>query len=142
MWLFIVLPLTVLGGLLGKKHGLDCPTSCRVTPIPRPIPNGPWYLDPLVLIPVSGALPFGSIFIEIFFIFSSFWQFKVYYVYGFMLLMSLMLAIVVSCICIVIVYFLLNSEDYRWHWTIFYVGGSTSLYIYIYSIYYFYMKTK
>ena len=34
----------------------------------------------------AGILPFGSIFIEMYFIFTSFWAYKIYYVYGFMLL--------------------------------------------------------
>ena len=39
-----------------------------------------------VIILVGGILPFGSIFIEMYFIFTSFWAYKIYYVYGFMLL--------------------------------------------------------
>ena len=35
---------------------------------------------------IIGILPFGSIFIEMYFIFTSFWAYKIYYVYGFMLL--------------------------------------------------------
>ena len=33
-----------------------------------------------------GVLPFGSIFIEMYFVFTSFWNYKFYYVYGFMFL--------------------------------------------------------
>ena len=33
---------------------------------------------------MSGLLPFGAIFIEIFFIFASIWSYKYYYVYGFL----------------------------------------------------------
>ena len=40
------------------------------------------YLEPLLVYPVSGLLPFGSIFIEMYFIFTSFWNYKYYYVYG------------------------------------------------------------
>lgn len=30
---------------------------------------------------LSGLLPFGSIFIEMYFVFTSFWNYKYYYVY-------------------------------------------------------------
>ena len=49
-----------------------------------------------------------------YFIFTSFWAYKIYYVYGFMLLVYLILIVVTVCITIVCIYFLLNSEDYRW----------------------------
>ena len=43
-------------------------------------------MEPWVIVLVGGILPFGSIFIEMYFIFTSFWAYKIYYVYGFMLL--------------------------------------------------------
>lgn len=49
-----------------------------------------------------------------YFIFTSFWAYKIYYVYGFMLLVLIILSIVTACITIVCSYFMLNAEDYRW----------------------------
>lgn len=49
-----------------------------------------------------------------YFIFTSFWAYKIYYVYGFMLLVLVILAVVTVCVTIVCTYFLLNAEDYRW----------------------------
>ena len=53
-------------------------------------------------------------FLGRYFIFTSFWAYKIYYVYGFMLLVFLILSIVTVCVTIVCTYFLLNAEDYRW----------------------------
>ncbi len=39
---------------------------------------------------------------------------QVYYVYGFMLLVFLILLIVTVCVAIVASYFLLNAENYHW----------------------------
>ena len=50
-----------------------------------------------------------------YFIFTSFWQYKIYYVFGFMLLVFLIMMVVTVCVTIVCTYFLLNSEDYRWY---------------------------
>ena len=71
-------------------------------------------MEPAMIVLLGGVLPFGSIFIEMYFIFTSFWAYKIYYVYGFMLLVFIILMIVTVCVTIVAVYFLLNSEDYRW----------------------------
>ncbi|KAK7318789.1 hypothetical protein RJT34_03496 [Clitoria ternatea] len=67
---------------------------------------------------------------------------EVYYVYGFMLLVFLILIIVTVCVTIVGTYFLLNAENYHWQWTSFFSAASTAVYVYLYSIYYYYVKTK
>lgn len=90
---------------------------------------------------VAGVLPFGSIFIEMYFIFTSFWNYKFYYVYGFMLLVFIILSVVSICVTIVSTYFLLNAEDHRWKWTAVFSGASTGLYVFLYAIFYFYTKT-
>ncbi|GER37823.1 transmembrane 9 superfamily protein member [Striga asiatica] len=66
----------------------------------------------------------------------------VYYVYGFMLLVFVILIIVTICVTIVGTYFLLNAENYHWQWTSFFSAASTALYVYLYSIYYYHAKTK
>lgn len=140
--LFIILPLTAVGTVLGRNISGEPNYPCRTNAVPRPIPEKKWFMEPNVIILASGILPFGSIFIEMYFIFTSFWAYKIYYVYGFMLLVFLILAVVTVCVTIVATYFLLNAEDYRWHWTSFLSGASSALYVYLYAIYYFFFKTK
>ena len=67
---------------------------------------------------------------------------QVYYVYGFMLLVFLILIIVTICVTIVGTYFLLNAENYHWQWTSFFSAASTAVYVYLYSVYYYFVKTK
>ncbi len=139
---FVILPLTMVGTVLGRNLFGQPDYPCRINAVPRPIPEKKWYMDPFVIIMLGGVLPFGSIFIEMYFIFTSFWAYKIYYVYGFMLLVFFILVIVTVCVTIVCTYFLLNAEDYRWQWTSFCSAGSTAVYVYLYSIYYFFFKTK
>ena len=128
--------------MLGR-HWSGKPTHpCRQNTIPRPIPTSKWYGNPLYLIPLTGVLPFGSIFIELYFIFTSYWNYKFYYVYGFCLLVYVILAVVTMCSTIVTVYFLLNAENYKWQWSSFLAGSSSGLYVLLYSVYYFYAKTS
>ncbi|KAG5248484.1 transmembrane superfamily member [Salix suchowensis] len=142
IWGFISFPLALLGTVVGRNWSGAPNNPCRVKTIPRPIPEKKWYLTPSVVSMMGGLLPFGSIFIEMYFVFTSFWNYKVYYVYGFMLLVFLILIIVTVCVTIVGTYFLLNAENYHWQWTSFFSAASTAVYVYLYSIYYYYVKTK
>jgi len=142
IWLFVAVPLTLLGTVLGRNWSGKPDFPCRVGHPPTPIPEKSWYQSPWFHIAVGGLLPFGSIFIEMYFVFTSFWHYKYYYVYGFMLLVYCILIIVSICVTIVSTYFLLNSEDHRWHWSAFLSSASTAFYVFVYSIYYFYARTR
>ena len=56
--------------------------------------------------------------------------------------MYAILCLVVGMTTVIVVYFCLNAENYLWQWTAFYSGGSTALYVFLYSIYYFVFKTS
>ena len=142
VWLLIILPLTYVGMEFGRKWNNRGDFPTRIHPIPRPIPDKKWYTEPFSIILFSGLLPFGSIFIEMYFVFTSFWAYKIYYVYGFLLLVFAILCVVTACSTIVACYVLLNAEDHRWHWVTFYSGGSVAIYIFLYSIHYFFARTK
>jgi len=142
IWLLISVPLTMFGTVVGRNWNGTADNPCRINPVPRIIPEKKWYLHPFVNILLGGILPFGSIFIEMYFMFTAFWHYKYYYVYGFMLLVYIILIIVSICVTIVSTYFLLNSEDYRWQWVSFLSSGSTAGYVFLYSVYYFFVKTK
>ena len=142
IWGLISFPLTLAGTVIGRNWAGTADLPCRVKRIPSPIPEIPIYFHPIVVSIFSGLLPFGSIFIELYFVMTSFWSYKVYYVYGFMLLSFIILMMVTACICIVGTYFLLNSENYHWQWTSFNSGASIMVYIYCYCIYYFEHKTN
>jgi transmembrane 9 superfamily protein 3 len=144
MYIFVSWPLTILGTVLGRhtNSAEDSGFPCRINALPRPIPERTFFSHPATIIAVTGILPFGAVFIEIFFIFSSMWSQKFYYVYGFLLLVLLILIVVTVCVTVVAVYFQLNSEDWRWPWTAFLSAASTAGYVFLYGIYYFWFKTS
>jgi transmembrane 9 superfamily member 3 len=157
IWICVSVPLTVIGTMLGrhgatavKKNGAAASTSsgpldyfpCRVNAIPRPIPEDvPWYGKPMGLIPLAGLLSFGSIFIELYYVLTSLWNYKYYHVYGFLLGVFGILVVVVSMTSVIVVYFCLNAENYHWQWTSFGAGASTAAYVFLYGVYYFLFKT-
>ncbi len=145
LWVFVSVPLCVAGTLLGRhaNKGASNTFPCRVNAIPRPIPDDvPWYGKPAGLIPLAGLLSFGSIFIELYYVLTSLWNYKFYHVYGFLLGVYAILTIVVGMTSIIVVYFCLNAENYLWQWTAFGSGASTSGYVFLYGIYYFLFKTQ
>lgn len=72
------------------------------------------YMHPAATCLVGGILPFGAIFIELFFILSSIWLHQFYYLFGFLALVFIILVVTCAEITIVLAYFQLCAEDYRW----------------------------
>ena len=91
--------------------------------IPRQIPPQPWYLHPLITSIFGGLLPFGACYVELYFIMSSVCMDQYYYVFGFLLIVFIILAITCAEMSIVLTYFQLCSEDYNWWWPSFIYGG-------------------
>lgn len=91
---------------------------------------------------VGGVLPFGAVFVELFFILSSLWLNQYYYVFGFLLLVFIILCVTCAEITIVLCYFQLCSEDYHWWWRSFLTSGSSAFYVFLYSTFYFFTKLE
>ena len=72
MWFCISVPLVFCGAFFGFKQSLLEP-PVRTNEIPRQIPAQAWYMGPHFMMLIGGILPFGAVFIELFFIMSSVW---------------------------------------------------------------------
>ncbi|KAH8031807.1 hypothetical protein HPB51_020925 [Rhipicephalus microplus] len=91
---------------------------------------------------MAGILPFGAMFIELFFIFSALWENQFYYLFGFLFLVFIILIISCSQISIVMVYFQLCGENYHWWWRSLIVSGGSALYVFAYAVFYFATKLE
>jgi transmembrane 9 superfamily protein 2/4 len=141
LWFGISVPLVFIGSYFGFKRPCS-ELPVRTNKIPRQVPPQPWYMAPAFSVLVGGVLPFGAVFIELFFIMTSLWLHQVYYIFGVLMLVFLILVVTCGEITIVLVYFQLCSEDYRWWWRAFCTSGSSALYIFIYSAFYFVTKLE
>ncbi|KAK4265323.1 hypothetical protein QN277_026390 [Acacia crassicarpa] len=139
LWFCISVPLTLFGGYLGAraKH-IKYPV--RTNQIPREIPAQKYPSWLLVL--GAGTLPFGTLFIELFFIMSSIWMGRVYYVFGFLFVVLILLVVVCAEVSLVLTYMHLCVEDWRWWWKSFFASGSVAMYIFLYSINYLVFDLK
>merc|ERR1719263_389129 len=141
LWFGISVPLVFLGSYLGfRKDAIENPV--RTNSIPRQIPDQVWYMKPVPSILMGGILPFGAVFVELFFILNSIWQHRFYYLFGFLFLVFVILILTSAEITIVMCYFQLCSEDYHWWWRAFFTAGSSSLYLFAYSVYYWATRAK
>ena len=110
--------------------------------IPRQIPPQAFYLQRIPSILLGGVLPFGAIFIELYFIMNSIWFNRFYYVFGFLFLVFVILVLTCAEVTILLCYFHLCSEDYRWWWRSFFTSGSSALYVFLYSFIYYYTRLE
>lgn len=67
-------------------------------------------MNPTFSILMGGILPFGAVFIELFFILSAIWGQQLYYIFGFLFIVFIILILTCAEITIVMCYFQLCSE--------------------------------
>ncbi|CAF3441648.1 unnamed protein product [Rotaria socialis] len=141
LWFCVSTPLVFLGVYCGFKNK---PTEhpVRTNQIPRQVPDPTTYIGVFPSIILGGMLPFGCIFMQLFFILNSIWAHQYYYFFGFLFVVYIILILTCSETTILLCYFHLCAEDYHWWWRSFLTSGSTAVYFFLYSIYYFVSKLK
>lgn len=141
IWFIISIPLSFIGSWLGFRAAqLEPPV--RTNQIPRQIPPVTTYLKPIPSMLIVGLLPFGAIFVELYFIMSSIWFSRIYYMFGFLFLCYGLMIVVAATVTILMTYFLLCSENYNWQWRSFLAAGMSGGYVFINCLIYLVTKVK
>lgn len=137
LWFGISVPLVFLGACMGgRKDTVSVPV--RTNQIPRQIPPSPSYLHWFLGPAITGILPFCAVFTELFFIFSSVWHHRFYFLFSFVL-MALIIVVITSVeISIAFSYCQLCAENYHWWWPAFWASGASAFYVFLYGVFYFY----
>jgi transmembrane 9 superfamily member 2/4 len=139
IWFVISVPLSVAGSWLGfKQPAIEPPT--RVNQIPRQIPQVSRSLSLWPSILMTGVLPFCAIFVELYFIMTSLWTSKIYYMFGFLFICYGLMLLTSACTTVLLVYFMLCAEDYRWQWRAFIGAGMTGGYVFLNALGFWAMK--
>lgn len=139
IWFIISVPLSCTGSWLGFKSApIESPV--RTNQIPRQIPPATTYLKPIPSMLLVGILPFGAIFVELYFIMSSIWFSKIYYMFGFLFLCYGLMIITCAAVTVLMVYFLLCAENYNWQWRSFLAAGTSAGYIFLNAMIYWITK--
>lgn len=91
---------------------------------------------------LCGLLPFGAIFVELYFIMSSIWFSRVYYMFGFLFLCYGLMIMTCAAVTVLMIYFLLCSENYHWQWRAFLTAGASAFYVFLNAIIYWISKIQ
>mmetsp|Transcript_14729 Transcript_14729/g.17938 ORF Transcript_14729/g.17938 Transcript_14729/m.17938 type:complete len:660 (-) Transcript_14729:272-2251(-) len=137
MWCCVSIPLVFVGAYFGyKKDSIEFPTvtSTIARAIPKP---STFFLDPKFGMYLAGIVPFGAAYVELFFIMTSLWMDQYYYVFGFTLVVYMILLITSAEITTLHIYYQLVSENHRWWWLSFLTSGSAAWYMFAYSVIWF-----
>ena len=141
IWFLISIPLSFAGSWVGfRQPAIAAPV--RTNQIPRQIPPTSFYMRPIPSMLLVGVLPFGAIFVELYFIMSSIWFSKVYYMFGFLFVCYGLMIITCAAVTILMVYFLLCSENYHWHWRAFMTAGASAFYVFLNALFYWIAKLQ
>ena len=123
----------------------------RTNQIPRQVPPQPWWTVRPVSTLLGGVLPFGCLFVQLYFLFSSLWCVRVcampcdgrrgdklYYVFGFLALVVLIMCVTIAESTILLVYFQLCAENYHWWWQAVHAAGSIVAFFLAYAAYFYF----
>eukprot|EP00978_Attheya_sp_CCMP212_P034261 scaffold142663_cov69-Attheya_sp.AAC.3 len=127
IWFCVEVPLVFLGAFFGYKcDPIEFPFEPVGDEARRLPPRRPRYKRVLIFLAraiLFDIMPFGAIFVELFFILGSAWMGYYYSTFGFMLLALLVTFVTCAFTSVVITYFRLRREDYRWWWSSFTTAG-------------------
>lgn len=104
----------------GKERGIITPDTfspfqvievpTRTNQIPRQVPPQACYTRTFPTILLAGLLPFGCIFIQLFFILNSIWGHQLFFMFGFLFLVFIVLLVSIAETTILLCYFQLCAE--------------------------------
>lgn len=146
LWGVVAYPLCLAGVLCSRyifrrtERRRNIP---HVNQIPRLIPRPPRkLLAPRTLLLASGVLPFISIFVEFSFVFRSVWSYKVFHLYGFLTITTVLYVAVTACVAVTSTFLLLTTENHHWKWMSIGFGASCSLYAFAYAVFFYFFKSS
>lgn len=134
IWFVISIPSSIAGSLIAfKREALSKPV--KTNQISRQIPTQPFYLKTIVSALGSGIFPFGSMAVEMYFIYSSLWFNRVFYMFGFLFFCFILMILTTALVTVLATYYTLCSENYKWQWRSIFIGGGCSIYVFVHAIF-------
>ncbi|ODQ53524.1 hypothetical protein SAICODRAFT_56457 [Saitoella complicata NRRL Y-17804] len=131
-WVCVCVPLVLAGAWVGNRQ----PAIIQHSPKPKQIAPQPWWTRWWACVLLGGAIPFAVVFVELMYILRTLWvdQTGYYYLYGFLILIALILALTILEISIIYTYLLLSAQNPNWWWRAFVIGASPAIWVFVYSV--------
>lgn len=133
---FSTIPLLALGGILGHRYSPrnSVPYSKRCF---REIPPFNWYGKIHSQMFLGGLLPFSGILVELHLFYASLWSHKLFTLPSILFITFTILVLLTVVLSIGLTYIQLSMEDSQWCWRPVMRGGSTAIFMFIYSMYFY-----
>nr|XP_027100742.1 transmembrane 9 superfamily member 2-like [Coffea arabica] len=142
MWIFLALPLLLLGGILGKSMKSEFRAPCHTSKIAREIPSAPWHKGCLAQMTWAGFLSFSIIHTELYYIIYSIWGYKTHTTCGILFIVFILLVIVTALASVGMTIAQLLLVNHEWWWRSFLYGGSVGIYVYGFCLYHYFQDSE
>lgn len=138
--LFVPVPvIATFGGIVAHRKNILSKNPCQVALVPRQLPKLPWYLKDIFVCILIGLFVTVSFSSELYFVLQSFFLDNVFNQYFSLLINFILISLITGSAIIIAVYFRLQEEYYRWHWISFVAPVSSSVFVLVFCIaFYFY----
>lgn len=139
--IFSFMTISLLGGVgcvTSKKIALFPENQYQVSLIPKQIRMDALNKAVIMHCLVVGFIISANVLVEIYFVITSAYGLKLFYIFSYTLLCILMMLIHSGCLSIVSIYLLLQKGIYLWQWPSFLVPATSGLYVFIFCIFQYY----
>ena len=144
LWVCVSTPLVFIGSYFGfVAERIEAPI--KPNEIVRFIPEPHKYVlyhKFYVTYMLAGLCPFLSIYVEAYLILGALWLHQMFYVFGFVVCVMIILTGMCALVSIVLCYFQLCAEDHKWWWKSFMYGTSVGVYLFVYSLWFLISRLK
>ncbi|XP_057467120.1 transmembrane 9 superfamily member 4-like [Actinidia eriantha] len=136
-WGVVTILFLILGGKVGHVFRPEHQPLCPTNRIPRTVPRVSWYMRTPAQVFVGGFLPFMTIFSDMDYVYATLLHQKVCDAFRTMFLAFIQIIGMTVLMGMGFTYLQLSKHDHQWWWRSVLRGGSTSIFMFIYGIYFF-----
>ncbi|XVF19714.1 hypothetical protein REPUB_Repub11eG0134700 [Reevesia pubescens] len=137
IYAFLTIPLLALGGVIGYLFKSEFRAPCATKRYPREIPPLAWYQKTPCQMFLGGFLSFSAIVLELQHLYASLWGYKIFTLPSILFVMFIILILLTAILSVGLTYIQLSVEDHEWWWRSVLCGGSTAIFMFAYSIYFY-----
>lgn len=116
VYMFVGIPLLVLGGVIGHSNKSDLQPSPVTKRYPRETQSLAWYHKTPSQMFISGLLPFSAVIVQLHNLCTSMWSYKIFTSFGILFITFTILIVITSLLSIGLTYFQLAGDDHDWWW--------------------------
>ncbi len=140
LWICVSTPLIFTGAYFGfSQPSISIPVKINL--LRRQIPHAS-PVKTIFTTLLGGLMPYTAVYIELYFIMSAMWLDKLHLVFWFFFVVIFILIATCAEISILLCYYQLCSEDYEWQWRSFLSSGSSALYMFLHTCWYYHYQLE